>query len=93
MVLTPIGEGTMTREALLAEREKDAAVLRAKWKAKREAMGDRNRRLGSCSCGDRVAYAISRSGGWLGLCVRCAGTSAAEKVLVPVEAITHLDVD
>jgi len=92
MVLTPIGEGTMTREALLAEREKDAAVLRAKWEAKREAMGNRNRRS-SCSCGGRVAYAISRSGGWLGLCVQCAGTCAAAKVLVPVEAITHLDVD
>jgi len=48
MALRPTGEDrTMTREALLAEREKDAAVLRAKWKAEREAMGNRNRRLPS----------------------------------------------
>ena len=48
MALRPTGEDrTMTREAPLAEREKDAAVLRAKWKAEREAMGNRNRRLPS----------------------------------------------
>ena len=28
---------TMTREALMKEREKDAALMRAKWKAEEEA--------------------------------------------------------
>ena len=38
MALTPTGEDrTMTRLALLEEREKDAALLKAKWKAEREA--------------------------------------------------------
>ena len=48
MALTPTGEDrTMTRLALLEEREKDAALLKAKWMAEREAMGNRNRRLPS----------------------------------------------
>jgi len=35
--ITPQGyDRTMTREALLAERDKDAALLRAKWKADKE---------------------------------------------------------
>ena len=37
-MIKPSGiDATMTREALMKEREKDAALMRAKWKAEEEA--------------------------------------------------------